>query len=107
MVQIGGPPLFGGGDRLAQRGDDLRRAQRELGQFVPAQRRRELGGRGIEMEDAAGAVEQHRRIRHAGDDRGHRRALDRIDVTRLLPGGGGIMQAPGDQRGSCDAEKDD
>ena len=29
-------------------------------------RRRELGGRRVEMQDAAGAVEQHGRIRHAG-----------------------------------------
>ncbi|MGY3405088.1 hypothetical protein ACVWZV_001201 [Bradyrhizobium sp. GM5.1] len=105
MVEIGRAPRLGGRDRLAQRRDDLGRAQRELGELIPAQCRRELGGCGVEMDDAAGAVEQHRGIGHAGDHCGDRRALDRVDAAGLFARGGGIVQAPRDQRCGRDAEE--
>ena len=87
VIEIGRAPRFRGRDGFAQRGDDLGRAQRELGEFVLAQRRRELGCRGIEVDDAAGAVEQHRGIRHAGDDGADRRGLDRVDAADIFARG--------------------
>src|SRR5919108_598282 len=79
LSEIVGAARLAGRDRLAQRGDDLRRAQRELGEFVLAQRWRELGRRRIEMNDAAGAVEQHGRVRHAGNDRADGSRFNRTD----------------------------
>ena len=42
LIEIGRPARFGGRDRLAQRGDDLGRTQRELRELVLAQSGREL-----------------------------------------------------------------
>ena len=84
VIEIGRAPAFGGGDGFAKRGDDFGRAQCELGQFVLAQRRRELRGGGIEVNDAPRAVEQHRRVRHAGNQGADGGAFDRIDPTDVL-----------------------
>ena len=104
VIEIGGAPGFRGGDGLAQRGDDLGRAQRELGEFVLAQRRRELRRRRVEVNDAAGAVEQHRGIRHAGDDGADRGGFDRAcDAADIFAGRGDVVQPPRHQRGGGDA----
>ena len=68
MIEIGGAPGFRGRDRLAQRGDDFGRAQRELGELVLAQRRRELRRSGIEVNHAAGPVEQASEIQFAAGE---------------------------------------
>ena len=106
MIEIGGAPRFGGGDGFAERGDDFGRAQRELGKLVLAQRRRELRRRRIEVNDAAGAVEQHRRIRHAGNDGADRRVFDRIGPADIFTQRDGIVQSPRHQGGGGDADKD-
>ncbi len=107
VIEIGGAPGFRGGDGFAQRGDDLGRAQRELGEFVLAQRRRELRRSGVEVNDAAGAIEQHRGIRHAGNDGADGGGFDRAgDAADVLAGGGDIVQAPRHQRGGGDADED-
>ena len=56
MIEIVGAPAFGGRDGFAKRGDDLRRAQRELGELVLAQRRRKLRRRGIEVSGSPSAT---------------------------------------------------
>ena len=105
VVEIGGAPRFRARDRLAQRGDDFGRAQRELGELVLAQRRRQLRRGGIEVKHAAGAVEQHRGIGHAGDDGADRGGLDRIDAADVLARGRGIMQPPRHQGCGGDAKE--
>ncbi len=105
VIQIGRAPDFRGRDGFAQRGDDLGRAQCELRQLVLAQCRRELRRRSVEMEDAAGAVEQHGGIRHSGDHRGDRRGLDRIDRADVVARRRDIVQSPRHQRGRTDADE--
>ena len=106
MIEIGRAAGFRGRDRFAERGDDFGRAQGELGQLVLAQRRRELCRRGIEVNDAAGAVEQHRRIRHAGNHRADSGGFDRIDPADIFTRRHRVVQPPRHQRGRGDADKD-
>ena len=68
-------------------------------------RRRKLGRRGVEMDDAAGAIEQHGRIRHAGNDGTDGGGLDRIDGADVVTGGHHMMQPPRHQRGGGDADE--
>ena len=105
VVEIGGAARLGGGDGFAQSGDDLGRAQRELCKLIAAQRRCQLPGRGIEMQHAPGAIEQHGRIGHAGDDGAHRRRFHRIDAQYLFARGGLVVQPPRHQRRAGDADE--
>ncbi len=57
------------------------------------------------MDDAAGSVEQHRRIRHAGHDRTDGRGFDRIDPADILARGDGVMQPPRHQGRGGDADE--
>ena len=77
--------------------------QRELGEFVATQRRRQLRRRRIEMDHPSGAIQQHRRVGHTGNDRAHRRGLNRIDAESFVARGGGVMQSPGHQGSPGDA----
>jgi hypothetical protein len=106
MIEIGRPPRFRGCNCLTQRGDNLGRAQRELGKFILAQGGRELGRCRIEVDDAAGPVEQDRGIRHSGDHRADRRTFDRIDAAHVFARGHGMVQPPRHQRRCRDAGKD-
>ena len=105
LVEIGRPARLAGRDRLAQRGDDFGRPQCKLRQLVLAQRGRKLGDGGVEMNDAAGAIEQHRRIRHAGHHGADGRGLDWIDGADVFTGGDRIVQPPRHQGRGCDADE--
>ncbi len=115
VIQIGGAARLSEVAIASRKcGDDLGRAQRELREFVLAQRRRKLGCRGIEVQDAAGAVEQHGGIRHAGDHgadgtrlrpgwwRGRRRAKPPRHATAMAPGRRRRCRRTRQRRGSSD-----
>ncbi len=59
------------------------------------------------MDDAAGPVQQHRGVRHPGDDGADGGGLDRIDAADVFARCGGVVQPPRHQRGGSDAEKND
>ena len=93
------------GDNFTSAGAASVEVKRKLRQLVDPQRRHQLRRRAVEMLHPAGAIEQHRRVRHAGHHRAHHRQLHRIDAELLLACGNGFTQPPGHQRGGDDAQK--